>query len=96
MSKGDSLLFTGTSGEGRALIDEVIANGDKTSPEKVVMITRDPSGKIVWLETFPVFKTCRFLLLFDCRNRYSLFIPAQILIRPLRLSAELCLPRSSP
>lgn len=51
MSKGDSHLFTGTSGEGRALIDEVIANGEKISPEKVVMITRDPSGKIVWLET---------------------------------------------
>lgn len=51
MSKGDSHLFSGTSGEGRALIDEVIANGDKISPNKVVMITRDPSDKIVWLET---------------------------------------------
>ena len=51
MSKGDSHLYTGTSGEGRALIDEVIANGDKISTEKVVMIKRDPLGKIVWLET---------------------------------------------
>ena len=45
MSKGDSHLYTGTSGEGRALIDEVIANGDKISTEKVVMIKRDPLGK---------------------------------------------------
>jgi filamentous hemagglutinin len=51
MSKGSSHLFSGTSGEGKALIDEVVSNGDKISPEKVVMITRDPSGKIVWLET---------------------------------------------
>ena len=50
MSKGDSHLFSGTSGEGRALIDEVISNGDKISPDKVLMITRDPSGKIVWME----------------------------------------------
>ena len=50
MSKGDSHLFTGTSGEGKALIDEVIANGEKISPDKVVLITRDPTGKIVWLE----------------------------------------------
>ena len=50
MSKGDSGLFSGTSGEGRALIDEVIANGDKITPQNVVLITRDPNGKIVWLE----------------------------------------------
>ncbi len=50
MSKGDSYLFSGTSGEGRALIDEVIANGEKISPDKVVLITRDPNGRIVWLE----------------------------------------------
>ena len=50
MSKGSSHLFSGTSGEGKALIDEVIANGDKISPDKVVLITRDPTGKIVWLE----------------------------------------------
>ena len=51
MSKGSSHLFSGTSGEGKALIEEVVASGDKISPEKVVMITRDPKGKIVWLET---------------------------------------------
>ena len=50
MSKGSSHLFSGTSGEGKALIDEVIANGDKISPDKVVLITRDPTSKIVWLE----------------------------------------------
>lgn len=50
MSKGSSHLFSGTSGAGRALIDEVIASGEKISPEKVVVITRDPTGKIVWLE----------------------------------------------
>ena len=50
MSKGSSHLFSGTSGEGQALIDEVISNGDKISPDKVVMITRDPNGRIVWLE----------------------------------------------
>lgn len=51
MSKGSSHLFSGTSGEGQALIDKVIANGEKISPNKVVMITRDPTGRIVWLET---------------------------------------------
>lgn len=50
MSKGDSHIFTGTSGEGRQLIDEVIANGWKISPNKVVAITRDPNDKIIWLE----------------------------------------------
>ena len=50
MSKGSSHLFPGTSGEGQALIDEVIANSEKISPDKVVLITRDPNGKIVWLE----------------------------------------------
>ncbi len=51
MSKGDSHLFTGTSGAGKALIAEVQANGEKISPDKVEMITRDPSGKVVWMET---------------------------------------------
>lgn len=50
MSKGDSHLFSGTSGAGKALIEEVVANGEKISPNKVVMITRDPTGRIVWLE----------------------------------------------
>ena len=51
MSKGDSHLFSGTSGKGKELINEVISNGDKISPENVLMITRDPSGKIVWMES---------------------------------------------
>ena len=51
MSKGDSHLFTGTRGAGKALITEVQANGEKISPDKVEMITRDPSGKVVWMET---------------------------------------------
>lgn len=50
MSKGSSHLFSGTSGEGKVLINEVVASGKKISPEKVVMITKDPTGKIVWLE----------------------------------------------
>ncbi len=50
MSKGNSYLFTGTSGEGKALIAEVQANGDKISPERVVMITRNPAGGVVWME----------------------------------------------
>lgn len=51
MSKGDSHLFSGTSGNGKALIAEVVASGEKISPDKVLMITREPSGKIVWMET---------------------------------------------
>ena len=50
MSKGNAGLFTGTSGEGKDLIDEVVARGDKISPDKVLLIGKDPSGKIVWLE----------------------------------------------
>lgn len=50
MSKGSSHLFSGTSGAGKALIDEVISKGEKISSDKVVMITKDPNGKIVWLE----------------------------------------------
>lgn len=51
MSKGDSHLFSGTSGAGEALIDEVVSQGFKISPEKVVLITRDPTNKVVWMET---------------------------------------------
>ena len=42
MSKGDSHLFPNTSGAGRSLIDEVIANGEKISPDEVLLITEDP------------------------------------------------------
>ena len=48
--KGDSHLFEGTSGAGKALISEVQANGEKISPDKVVLITRDPNQNIVWME----------------------------------------------
>ena len=50
MSKGSSGLFTGTSGEGRDLIAEVIKNGEKISPDDVLLIAKDPNGKIVWIE----------------------------------------------
>ena len=50
MSKGDSGYFKGTSGEGRALIDEVQARGDKINPSDVIGITKDSSGRIIWLE----------------------------------------------
>ena len=50
MSKGSSHLFSGTSGEGKELIAEVKAKGEKITPEKVMLITKDTSGKIVWLE----------------------------------------------
>ena len=50
MSKGNSGYFSGTSGEGKALIDEVEANGDKINPDEVIGIARDLSGKIIWLE----------------------------------------------
>lgn len=50
MSKGESYLFKNTMGNGKALIEEVQRNGEKISPEKVVLITRTPENKIVWLE----------------------------------------------
>lgn len=51
MSKGSAHLFAGTSGEGKALIQELLSKGIKVSPEKVVLIARDPQGKIIWMET---------------------------------------------
>ncbi len=51
MCKESSNLYSGTSGESQALIAEVIANNYKISPEKVLFITRSPSGQVVWLET---------------------------------------------
>ena len=50
MSKGKSGYFSGTSGEGKALIDEVQANGYKINTSDVIGIAKDSSGKIVWLE----------------------------------------------
>ena len=34
----------------RALVSEALAQGLNISPEKVVGVTKDPNGKIVWLE----------------------------------------------
>ena len=50
MSKSGSGYYSGTSGEGRALISEVQANGDKINPDDVVEIAKDESGIIIWLE----------------------------------------------
>ncbi len=50
MSKGISGYFSGTSGEGKALIQEVKQSGLKINTEDVIGITKDASGKIVWLE----------------------------------------------
>ena len=50
MSKGASGYFSGTSGEGRALIEIVKLKGYKISPENVIGIVKDNSGKIIWLE----------------------------------------------
>lgn len=50
MSKGGSGYFSGTSGEGKALIQEVQQKGLKITPDEVIGITKDKSGKIIWLE----------------------------------------------
>ena len=50
MSKGNSGCFSGTSGEGKSLIAEVEARGDKITSEEVIGITKKANGDIVWLE----------------------------------------------
>lgn len=50
MSKGNSYLFSGTSGSGKQLVMEVVSNNRKISPNKVLSITRDSNGKVVWIE----------------------------------------------
>ena len=50
MSKSNSGYFSGTSGEGKALIAEVQAKGDKINPDDVIGITKDSTGRIIWLE----------------------------------------------
>lgn len=62
MSKGDSHLFTNTTGAGQVLIEEVIAKGGKISPDEVVLITKDPSGKIVWLENGTAFSGLQHII----------------------------------
>ena len=51
MSKGISGRFSGTNGANKALVDELVNSGEKCTPENIVGITKNSSGKIVWLET---------------------------------------------
>lgn len=50
MSKSGSGYFSGTSGEGKALIQEVKLRGDSISEKDVVGITKCSDGRIIWLE----------------------------------------------
>ena len=50
MSKAISNQFSGTSGNNAALIAAVENSGEKITKEDVVGITKDPNGRIVWLE----------------------------------------------
>ncbi len=50
MSKTISGKFSGTKGEGAALISQLEASGEKINKADVVAITQDASGKIIWLE----------------------------------------------
>lgn len=51
MSKGTSGHFGGTKGANKVLIDELVSNGEKCTLDNIVAITKDSSGKIIWLET---------------------------------------------
>lgn len=50
MSKPISDHFSGTKGEGQALISSLTARKEKFSKADVIAITKDSSGKVVWLE----------------------------------------------
>ena len=50
MSKAISNHFSGTKGEGKALIKSLEGKGIKCNPNDVVVITQDSNGRIVWLE----------------------------------------------
>ena len=50
MSKGGSRLFEYTAGANAALVSELVASGEKCTPSKIVGITKNTSGKIIWLE----------------------------------------------
>lgn len=50
MSKSISGLFSGTTGTGRELINELVSQGVKINVDDVVAITEDSLGNIVWLE----------------------------------------------
>ena len=50
MSKPISGEFSGTKGEGAALVSQLESEGANFNKEDVVAITQDASGKIIWLE----------------------------------------------
>ena len=50
MSKSVSGYFSGTSGERESLIKAVREQGHKINPEAVIGITKDTTGRIIWLE----------------------------------------------
>ncbi len=50
MSKPISTIFSGTKGEGAALVSQLEARGEKINAKDVVAITKDSYGNIVWLE----------------------------------------------
>lgn len=50
MSKPISKHFSGTRGEGKALVKQLQSKGTKISKKDVVAITKDKNGRIVWLE----------------------------------------------
>ncbi len=50
MSKTISGKFSGTKGEGSALISQLEASGERINKADVVAITQDASSKIIWLE----------------------------------------------
>lgn len=50
MSKGSSGYFSGTSGNGKALIQEVIDRGDRINEKDVIGIVKNADGRVIWLE----------------------------------------------
>ena len=50
MSKGNSNLFSKTTGARKALIDEVNLSAYIRNPQRISMIARDTLDKIVWFE----------------------------------------------
>ena len=50
MSKGNSNLFSKTTGARKALIDELDLSADIRNLQKITMIARDTQNKIVWFE----------------------------------------------
>lgn len=50
MSKGSSDQFNGTIGSKKELIEALRKQGEKFNEKRLIFITRDINGKIVWLE----------------------------------------------